>query len=76
MHSPDATWETTLVIPETAKPIDVQTLDALLRIEELLTNILQTQQVLVDALPSRGIVAAAAELEDAKPTKGKRSNGK
>ena len=36
MHSPNATWETSLVIPETAKPIDQQTLDALLRIEELL----------------------------------------
>ncbi|MHC2284448.1 hypothetical protein [Bradyrhizobium barranii] len=40
MHSPHATWETSLVIPETAKPIDQQTLDALLRIEELLTQLL------------------------------------
>jgi hypothetical protein len=40
MHSPDATWETGLVIPETSKPIDVQTLDALLRIEVLLEQLL------------------------------------
>jgi hypothetical protein len=36
MHSDNATWETTLVIPETARPIDVQTLDALLRVEKTL----------------------------------------
>lgn len=45
MHSPHATWETSLVIPETAKPIDQQTLDALLRIEELLTQLLGQRNV-------------------------------
>jgi hypothetical protein len=74
MHSDNATWETTLVIPETAKPIDVQMLDAFLRIEALL----------VQLLGKPGFVPASQEaielieevIADAKPAKGKRSNGK
>jgi hypothetical protein len=67
MHSPDATWETGLVIPETSKPIDVQTLDVLLRIEELLTK-------LVRAKALDELAAADAELlAESKPApKGKR----
>jgi hypothetical protein len=34
-HNPDATWETTLVIPEASSPSRSSTLDALLRIEGL-----------------------------------------
>lgn len=47
MHSPNATWETSLVIPETAKPIDQQTLDALLRIEVLMEQLLG-QRIMLD----------------------------
>jgi hypothetical protein len=54
MHSPDATWETGLVIPETTKPIDVQTLDALLRIEVLLEEL----------LGQRNVVAVSGDLSD------------
>jgi hypothetical protein len=43
MHSPHATWETGLVIPEQTKPIDVQTLDVLLRIEALLTKLVRAK---------------------------------
>jgi hypothetical protein len=69
MHSPDATWETGLVIPETSKPIDVQTLDVLLRIEE--------QLVLLNSrlAPSHTDLMVSPEAIDealAKPTKGKR----
>lgn len=54
-HNPEATWETTLVIPEATKPIDVQTLDALLRIEDLLGMIassLQDKGALIDGEPA------------------------
>jgi hypothetical protein len=40
MKADHATWETELVIPETAKPIDVQMLEAFLRVEALLEKLL------------------------------------
>jgi hypothetical protein len=82
MHSPDATWETTLVIPETAKPIDVQTLDALLRIEAQLERLIRVRGLealaQVDApafIPaSKEAVEMIDEViaENAAPKKGKR----
>jgi hypothetical protein len=86
MHSPDATWETTLVIPETAKPIDVQTLDALLRIEELLQKLVRAKALedlaeLDGETLSMSQFASKEDLEEYKAAtapkaKGKRSNGK
>lgn len=71
MHSPDATWETGLVIPETAKPIDVQTLDALLRIEALLTELLgRNETIALSAATVDMIEEVIAEAP--KPPKGKR----
>jgi hypothetical protein len=40
MKADHATWETGLVIPEASKPIPEQTLDAMLRIEVLLSSVL------------------------------------
>lgn len=62
MHSPHATWETSLVIPETVKTVDQQTLDALLRIEELLTQLLG-QRIMLDPPASLD----KGPLEDAEP---------
>jgi hypothetical protein len=80
MHSPDATWETTLVIPETAKPIDVQTLDALLRIEEQLFAIGKaiTARTVITGPEANTASQEAVEMlaEGLKPARGKRSNGK
>lgn len=45
MHSNHATWETTLVIPETAKSVEEKTLDTLLRIETLLEQLLGQRNV-------------------------------
>jgi citrate lyase beta subunit len=64
MKAEHATWETGLVIPETAKPVDVQTLDALLRIEELLTRILESQQTLV---ADRSLAAELVEISTKSP---------
>jgi hypothetical protein len=50
MHSPHATWETGLVIPEATKTVEERTLDALLRIEELLVQLL-TRKVEPEELP-------------------------
>jgi hypothetical protein len=66
MHSPDATWETTLVIPETAKPIDVQTLDALLRVEKTL------EALRVDFLRTRRDQIIEEKAEEKAAPKGKR----
>jgi hypothetical protein len=65
MKAEHATWETGLVIPESTKPIPEQTLDALLRIEELL-------QKLVEAMQPIGIIGSAEleqrpDLTEAKP---------
>jgi hypothetical protein len=45
MHSNHATWETTLVIPEATKTVEEQTLDAVLRIEVLLEQLLGQRNV-------------------------------
>jgi hypothetical protein len=82
MHSPHATWETTLVIPETTKPIDVQMLDALLRIEAQLERLIRVNGLealaQIDApefIPaSKEAVDLIEEViaENAAPKKGKR----
>jgi hypothetical protein len=76
MHSPDATWETGLVIPETSKPIDVQTLDALLRIEEQLFVIGKalTARTVITGPESNTAAQEAVEMlaEGLRPAKGKR----
>jgi hypothetical protein len=85
MHSPDATWETGLVIPEPSKPIDVQTLDVLLRIEELLTKLVRAK-ALEDLAEQDGETLSmsqfvskedleAAKAEQAQKPKGKRTRG-
>jgi hypothetical protein len=52
MHSPHATWETGLVIPEATKTVEEQMLAALLRIEELLqTLVAQTAPAVITAEP-------------------------
>jgi hypothetical protein len=66
MHSDDATWETTLVIPETARPIDVQTLDALLRVEKTL------EALRVDFLRTRRDQIIEEKAEEKAAPKGKR----
>lgn len=79
-HNPDATWETTLVIPETSKPIDVQTLDALLRIEELLLKLLGDREPSEVTGELSDLLSAIEPAEtpfskgitDPKPPKGKR----
>jgi hypothetical protein len=81
MHSPDATWETGLVIPETSKPIDVQTLDALLRIEELLTKLVRAK-ALEDLAEQDGDTlsmsqfASKEDLEEYKSTTAPKAKGK
>jgi hypothetical protein len=46
MHSDHhPTWETTLVIPETSKTVEERTLDAVLRIEVLLEQLLGQRNV-------------------------------
>lgn len=64
MHSPHATWETGLVIPEATKTVEERTLDALLRIEELLTRILESQQALV---ADRSLVAQLVDISTKSP---------
>jgi hypothetical protein len=76
MHSPHATWETGLVIPETSKPIDVQTLDVLLRIEEQLFVIGKalTARTVSTGPESNTAAQEAVEMraEGLRPAKGKR----
>jgi hypothetical protein len=64
MHSPHATWETGLVIPEATKTTEEQMLAALLRIEELLTRILESQQTLV---ADRSLAAELVEISTKSP---------
>jgi hypothetical protein len=66
MHSPHATWETGLVIPETSKPVDVQMLDTLLRIEKTL------EMLRVDFLRTRREQIIEEKVETAAAAKGKR----
>jgi hypothetical protein len=79
MHSPHATWETGLVIPEAVKSVEEQTLDALLRIEALLTSRfapghtdLMVSPEAIDDFTSEELQEIQQVRETTKPPKGKR----
>jgi hypothetical protein len=78
MKAEHATWETGLVIPESTKPIPEQTLDALLRIEELLTKLVRAKGLEALAeFDSEELQEIQQVRETTKPPKGKRNtNGK
>jgi hypothetical protein len=71
MHSPHATWETGLVIPEATKTTEEQMLAALLRIEDLLGMLLSAVQDKgpLDTDPSHSM--AFSEPKPAKKPKAK-----
>jgi hypothetical protein len=75
MHSPHATWETGLVIPEQTKPIDVQMLDAFLRIEALLEKLLGRPEFIPVSQETADMVDEIIEDTTAPKAKGKRTRG-
>jgi glyoxylase-like metal-dependent hydrolase (beta-lactamase superfamily II) len=82
MHSPHATWETGLVIPEATKTTEEQMLAALLRIEKLLVQLnsrfapghtdLMVEPEAIDDFTSEELQEIQQVRETTKPPKGKR----
>jgi hypothetical protein len=64
-HNPDATWETTLVIPEAVKSVEERTLEVLLRIEELLTKLVRSKNL--EALAETDADLLGDVVEEKKP---------
>ena len=71
MHSPHATWETGLVIPETAKTVEEQMLASFLRIEALPTELLGKPDLIPVSQDVADMVEEAVAPKPAKTTKRK-----
>lgn len=77
-HNPDATWETTLVIPEAVKSVEEQLLDALLRIEALLQAIIEggTPRAVVEPEPTMSQFVSKEDLEAYKEATATKAKGR